>query len=116
MNIYKLKFSDKDFAIATLIDKGVYIETEDGLSYGQGIHAIVEIGLIVLENGTYDEEFNEVTAPIYADGYHYDVMSENEIDFPNAIEPNNPKHHFAGHMPIVEIDENVIDNFIDEIM
>jgi hypothetical protein len=26
MNIYKLKFSDKDFAIATLIDKGVYVE------------------------------------------------------------------------------------------
>ena len=108
MNIYKLKFSDKDFAIATLIDKGVYIETEEGLSYGQGIQAIVEIGLIVLENGTYDEEGNEITAPVYADGYHYDVMSENEIDFPNAIEPNNPKHQFAGYIPIVEIE-----NFID---
>ena len=106
--IYKLKFSDKDFAIATLIDKGVYIETEEVLAYGQGIHAIVEIGLIVLENGTYDEDFNEVTAPIYADGYHFDIMSENEIDFPNAIEPKNPKHQFAGYMPIV-----VIDNFIE---
>ena len=97
MNIYKLKFSDKDFAIATLIDKGVYIETEDGLAYGQGIHAIVEIGLIVLENGTYDEEGNELTAPIYADGYHFDVMSENEIKFENAIEVNNPKHTFSGY-------------------
>ena len=121
MNIYKLKFSDKDFAIATLIDKGVYIEVENldkeiTLAYGQGIHAIVEIGLIVLENGTYDADFNEITAPVYADGYHYDVMSEQEIDFPNAIEPNNPKHQFAGHMPIVEIDLNVIDNFIDEVM
>ena len=104
MNIYKLKFSDKDFAIATLIDKGVYIETEEGLSYGQGIQAIVEIGLIVLENGTYDEEGNELTAPIYADGYHFDVMSENEIKFENAIEVNNPKHTFAGYInPIEEI-------------
>ena len=108
MNIYKLKYTDKETAIADLLAKKVYIETEDGLSYGQGIQAIVEIGLIVLENGTYDEEGNEITAPIYADGYHYDVMSENEIDFPNAIEPNNPKHHFAGYMPIVEIE-----NFID---
>ena len=116
MNIYKLKYTDKETAIADLLAKGVYIETEDGLSYGQGIHAIVEIGLIVLENGTYDEEGNEVTAPIYADGYHYDVMSEQEIDFPNAIEPNNPKHQFAGYMPIVEIDPNVIDNFINEVM
>ena len=113
MNIYKLQYKDKETAIADLIAKEVYIETEDGLSYGQGIHAIVEIGLIVLENGVYDEEFNEITAPIYADGYHYDVMSENEIKFENAIEVNNPKHTFAGYIPIVEIDPNVIDNFIE---
>ena len=111
MNIYKLKFSDKDFAISTLIDKGVYIETEEDLSYGKGIHAIVEIGLIVLENGTYDEEFNEITAPVYDDGYHYDVMSENEIKFDNAIEVKNPKHTFAGYEVLTNeinmLDENV---------
>ena len=108
MYIYKLKYTDKETAIADLIAKEVYIETEEGLSYAKGIHAIVEIGLIVLENGTYDEEGNEVTAPVYADGYHFDIMSENEIDFPNAIEPKNPKHQFAGYMPIV-----VIDNIIE---
>jgi hypothetical protein len=97
MNIYKLQYKDKETAIADLLDKEVYIKTEDDLSYGQGIHAIVEIGLIVLENGTYDADFNEITAPIYADGYHYDVMSENEIVFENAIEVNNPKHTFAGY-------------------
>ena len=104
MNIYKLQYKDKETAIADLLAKGVYVETEEELSYGQGIHAIVEIGLIVLENGVYDEEFNEITAPIYADGYHYDVMSENEINFENAIEVNNPKHTFAGYInPIEEI-------------
>jgi hypothetical protein len=98
MNIYKLKYTDKETAIADLLAKKVYIETEDGLSYGKGIHAIVEIGLIVLENGTYDEEGNEITAPVYADGYHYDVMSENEIKFGKAeILVNNPKHTFAGY-------------------
>jgi hypothetical protein len=103
MNIYKLKFSDKDFAIADLLAKGVYVETEDGLSYGTGIHAVVEIGLIVLENGTYDADFKEVAAPIYADGYHFDIMSEQEIDFKsNAIEVNNPKHEFAGHSKVTE--------------
>jgi hypothetical protein len=95
MNIAKLKYTDKETAIKDLIAKGVYIETEDGLVYGQGIQAVVEIGLIVLENGTYDAEFKEITAPVYADGYHYDVMSENEIKFENAIEVNNPKHTFA---------------------
>jgi hypothetical protein len=97
MKIYKLLYQDSQTAIADLIAKGIYIETEEGLSYGKGIHAIVEIGLIVLENGTYDEDMNEITAPIYADGYHFDVMCEQEISFDNAIEPKNPKHQFAGY-------------------
>jgi hypothetical protein len=98
MKIYKLKYTDKETAIADLIAKEVYIETEEGLSYGKGIHAIVEIGLIVLTNGTYNEDFKEITAPIYADGYHYDVMSENKINFGKAeIIVNNPKHQFSGY-------------------
>jgi hypothetical protein len=51
---------------------------------------------MVLENGTYDEDFNELTAPVYADGYHFDVMSEKEIKFENEIEVSSPKHKFAG--------------------
>ena len=94
IRIYKLKYTDKETAIADLKAKGVY--TED-LSFGNGIHAVVEIGLVILTDGTYDEQGNEITAPVYADGYHYDVMSEIEIDFGNnRIFPNNPKHTFAG--------------------
>jgi hypothetical protein len=111
MNIYKLKYTDKENAIADLLAKEVYIETEDGLSYGQGIHAIVEIGLIVLENGTYDEDGNEIIAPVFADGYHYDVMSESEIKFTNAIEVNNPKHTFAGYEVLTD-EINMLDEII----
>ena len=97
MEIYKLNYTNKENAIADLLAKGVYIETEEGLIYGQGIHAVVEIGKIVLTNGTYDADFNEITAPIFADGYAYDIMSEQEIDFGiNEIFPNNPVHGFAG--------------------
>lgn len=101
MYIYKLKYTDKETAIADLLAKKVYVEVENlnkeiTLSYGQGIQAIVEIALIVLENGTYDEKFKEITAPIYADGYHYDVMSENKIDFGvNEIQVKTPKYIFA---------------------
>lgn len=100
MYIYKLKYTDKETAIADLLAKKVYVEVENlnkeiTLSYGQGIQAVVEIGLIVLTNGTYDSEFKEITAPVYADGYHYDVMSEKEIKFTNAIEVEHPKHTFA---------------------
>ena len=95
IQIYKLKYSDKETAIADLKAKGVY--TED-LSFGQGVQAVVEIGLVVLTDGTYDEQGNEITAPIFADGYHYDIMSETEIDFGvSRIFPNNPKHAFAGY-------------------
>lgn len=88
--IYKLKYENKDSAVADLLAKGVYINTEDGLIYGEGVAAVVEIGLIVLD--IVDDE------PIYADGYHYDVMAEQVIDFgTNLIEPRNPKHAFAGH-------------------
>ena len=100
MYIYKLKYTDKETAIADLLAKKVYVEVENldkeiTLVYGQGIQAVVEIGLIVLTNGTYDADFNEITAPVYADGYHYDVMSEKEIKFTNAIEVEHPKHTFA---------------------
>ena len=98
MNIYKLKYKNKETAMKDLLKKGVYVETEEGLTYGTGIHAVVEIGKIVTTDGTYDEEGNELTAPIYASGYHYDVMCEQDIDFgSNAIEVNNPKHNFAGY-------------------
>jgi hypothetical protein len=118
MNIYKLKYTDKEAAIIDLIKKGVYIELEDlnklkYLNYGDGIKAVVELGLIVLVNGTLDDELKPLTAPVYADGYHFDIMSENKIDFgKNEITVNNPKHYFAGYEPKVETDLNTLENEI----
>jgi hypothetical protein len=107
--IYKLNYTDKETAIKDFLKKGVYIEVEDlnkekQLVYGKGIQAIVEIGKIVLTNGVYDADFKEITAPVYADGYAYDVMSDIEYKFESEIFPNNPKHSFAGCEPIKEID------------
>ena len=95
IRIYKLKYTDKETAIADLIAKGVYIETDEGLEYGTGIHSVVELGLVVLTDGTYDEQGNEITPPVYADGYHYDIMCETEILFESEIQVNNPRHTFA---------------------
>ena len=95
MNIYKLNYTDKETALKDLLKKGVYIENDLGLSYGKGIQAIVEIEKIVLENGTYEKDFKEITAPIYADGYTFDVMSEEKIKFESEIFPKNPKHGFS---------------------
>ena len=108
MNIYNLKYTTKAAAEKNFTAKGVYVVTEEGLTYGTGIHAVVEIGKIVTTDGTYDEEGNELTAPIYASGYHYDIMCEQDIDFgSNSIEVNNPKHEFAGHSK-VNIEDHII--------
>jgi hypothetical protein len=106
--IYKLTYTDKATAVADLKAKGILVEStfqeETSLVYGEGVAAVVEIGLIMITPPTFDEEGNELTPPVYADGYHYDVMSDNEYDFgANLVEPKNPKHAFAGH----EITEEV---------
>ena len=97
IRIYKLKYTNRESAISDLISKGVYQEMEGELSYSEGIHAVVEVGLIIDQEATFDEQGNLLTEPTYIEGYHFDIMSEIEIDFgENEIFPNNPKHTFAG--------------------
>ena len=94
---YKLKYPNKETAISDLIAKGVYQEIEGELIYGEGVHAVVEVGLIINEEATFDEQGNLLTEPTYREGYHFDIMAEKEIDFgANEIFPNSPKHTFAG--------------------
>tara|TARA_R110000868_G_scaffold67888_7_gene201049 strand:+ start:1265 stop:1546 length:282 start_codon:yes stop_codon:yes gene_type:complete len=93
MIIYKLKYADKETAIADLLLKNVYvkqiIDKEEVLYFGEGIQAIVEVGTIEGVNG-----------------FHYDVMSEQDIDFgENEIIVNNPKHGFLGYNVITTLNE-----------
>ena len=37
-------------------------------------HCIVQLGNIVLQEGTYDEEGNELTAPVLSSNWHVDVL------------------------------------------
>ena len=93
VNIYKLKYADKETAIADLIAKGVINENYE---YLNGTQAVVEIGLITDQEATFDEQGNLLTEQTYIEGYHFDIMSDNEIDFgDNEIFPNNTKHAFA---------------------
>ena len=97
MRIVKLKYTDKAEAIEDLIAKGIYVQNEEELVFGQGVHAVVEVGLIVDVQPTFDEEGNQLTEAIYFDGYHYDLMIEDsEIVFENEVVVNNPKHSFSG--------------------
>ena len=76
IRIYKLKYTDKETAISDLISKGVYQEIDGELSYSEDIHAVVEVGLIIDQEATFDEQGNLLTEPTYREGYHFDIMSE----------------------------------------
>lgn len=100
--IYKLTYTDKATAVADLKAKGILVEStfeeQTYLVYGEGVQAVVELGLICLDP--------TVDPPIYADGYHYDVMADNVYDFgSNLVDPVNPKHAFAGHAITEEVHE-----------
>ena len=41
-------------------------------------HAIVHLGHLVETEGTYDEEGNELTAPVLSSTYHIDVLWDGE--------------------------------------
>jgi hypothetical protein len=115
-NIYKLTYTDKAAAVADLYAKNILIEVDgmDGQkheAYGEGVQAVVNIGKIMIEPPVMDG-MTVVTEPIYAEGYHYDVMSSELYEFgANLVEPKNPKHAFAGHAtteeytPILPIEE-----------
>ena len=94
IHIKKLKYATREQGIADLISKEIYTEE---LEYCEGVHAVVEIGMVIDQEATYDEQGNLLTEPTFVDGYHFDIMTDNVIDFgANEIFPNNPKHTFAG--------------------
>jgi hypothetical protein len=90
--IYKLKYPTKELAIQDLIAKEVINED---LTFKLPTHAVVWIGVIVDQQGTYDEEGNELTPPTYIDGYHVDLMVDKEINFDSEVFPSNEIHKFA---------------------
>jgi hypothetical protein len=92
--IFKLNYPDKQTSIADLIDKKI-IDVD--FNYLKGTHAVVEIGKVVKIPATFDENGELLTEPIYYDGYAYDVMSDEEVDFGSfEIFPKNPAHGFSG--------------------
>jgi hypothetical protein len=100
-NVFKLTYENKEQALADLKAKDILVEVEFNgekhEAYGSGVQAVVEIGLIMLTPPVM-EGMEVIEQPIYADGYHYDVMSTELYDFgANLVEPKNPKHAFAGH-------------------
>lgn len=91
--IYKLKYTDRTNAITDLIAKGVIDINENNTPTTQ---AVVEIGLIVNTPAVIVD--NEIVTPAtYINGYHFDVMVNNAIDFgTNRMTSTTCVHSFLG--------------------
>jgi len=71
----KYQFGNKGAASAKINALGVDEEGNPTHS-----HAIVHLGHLVETEGTYDEEGNELTAPVLSSTYHIDVLWDGEAD------------------------------------
>ena len=71
----KYEFGSKSAATAKINALGV---DEEGSP--THIHSIIRLGHIITTAGEYDAEGNEVTAPVYSDNYHVDVLWRGEYD------------------------------------
>ena len=69
----KYEFGSKSAATTKINALG--IDEEGNPSHS---HSIVRLGHIVTTAGTYDEEGNELTAPVLSDTYSVDVMWDGE--------------------------------------
>ena len=81
MNIYKTNFPTEQEGKDYLLSIGVLVETDEQIVFAKDTAAVVYIGKVVKIPATYDKEGNELTPPIYYDGYAIDVMSSNLLDF-----------------------------------
>ena len=102
MNIYKTNFTTEQVGKETLIAKGVWEDTEDGMQYLNGTQAVVNIGKVE-DTRNIDPENPE--PPIYYDGWAYDIMSLDTLDFgSDEVYPGDlSAHSFAGYPRNAEV-------------
>ena len=79
MRISKYEFDSREQAETKINALGTATD-ENGNEYPTHKSTIVQLGNIVLEQGEYDEDGEEVTAPVLSDKWHLDVAwSDEEI-------------------------------------
>ena len=91
--IYKLRYASKEDALKDLKSNKV-IDYKG--NYINGTEAVVDCGIITLVYATYDKNEIELTPAIFAEGYHYDIMTNDIIVFESEIFVKEPRFKFAG--------------------
>jgi len=81
MKIGKYEFDSKEQAETKINALGVATD-ENGNEYPTHKHTIVHLGNIVEQQGQYDEDGNELVAPVLSSKYHVDVLWKGIDDHP----------------------------------
>jgi hypothetical protein len=110
MRDYFLKFTTEELFDTTMETIGwrnefTFQETTS-VSYGSQYIILDRIGPVTITPGVYDENLNEITAPVIDDAYHVNLRIMDETEFPEELEPfritvNSPRRIFAGGMNVV---------------
>jgi hypothetical protein len=83
-------------------------QDENGNEYPTHKHTIVQLGNIVLEQGQYDENGEEVVAPVLSDKWHVDALW---LDL-EADEEGKVDHPYGWKSYAVNIDGNGVHSFL----
>jgi hypothetical protein len=73
-------------------------QAEEKIDKLEGVNAsFIKLNKFALQEGTYDSEENEITAPTLSEGYALDVLWRDLDASPYGwktyeVEPSNPKH------------------------
>ncbi len=107
IKIAKYEFDSKEQAETKINALGT-AQDEDGNEYPTHKHTIVHLGNIVLEQGEYDEEGNEIVAPVLSDKWHVDVLWKDlEADEDGVID-----HPYGWKSYYVDIDGDGVHSFL----
>jgi len=107
IRIAKYEFLDKEQAETKINALGT-AKDENGNEYPTHKHAIVHLGNIVLEQGSYDEDGNETVAPVLSDKWHVDVLWQDL----EANEDGSIDHPQDWKMHNVNIEGNGVHSFL----
>ena len=109
--IGKYEFTNESTAKSKIAALGTATD-ENGNTYPTHNHIIIELGNIMITPGDYDEEGNEVSAPVNSVMYHVDVLWKGlepidaEAEVLSYVEPND----WANNR--IDIDGNGVHSFM----
>jgi len=109
--IGKYEFDSLEQAEDKITALGVATD-DDGNTYPTHKHCIVKLGYIVLEQGEYNEEGEEVKAPVLSDKYHLDVLWKGLEPVDAEAETLDYTHPEGWANYAVEIEDNGVHAFM----